>query len=101
MSKAPVANRWREAMATGTPEAIAQAVVPDCADEVVFYLLRAIDEGVLRLSYVSDSGDVVDLSEIGLGELSGWYMGSNGWRSQYSDQRFVDDFSDLGGGDAV
>jgi len=64
-------------------------------DETLFYLLQAIDQGVLRLSYTDESGQVVDLTEAGLGELSGWYMGSGGWRARYSQERFVDDFGDL------
>jgi hypothetical protein len=98
-SRAPVAMRWAAALATGTPEEIAQTVIPDSVDEVIFYLLQMIDQGVLQLSYTSEEGEVVDLSEVGLGELSGWYMGSGGWRARYSEQRFVDDFSDLGGAD--
>ena len=34
---------------------------------------------------------------MGMGELAGWYMGSDGWRSKYSQQRFIDDFEDLKG----
>jgi hypothetical protein len=37
----------------------------------------------------------VDLSRDGLGELAGWYGGSGGWRALYSQDRFVDDVSDL------
>jgi hypothetical protein len=58
-------------------------------------LLQAIDQGLLRLSFTSANGEIVDLAEEGLGELSGWYMGSGGWRASYSHERFVDDFSDL------
>ena len=74
-----------------------RTVIPDCVDETIFYLLRALDEGVLRLSYADDaSGEVVDLTEAGLSELAGWFMGRGGWRAQYSEQRFVDDFGELG-----
>lgn len=86
-------------LASGTPEDTARTVIPDCIDEVIFYLLQAIDQGVLRLSYTDEAGEVVDLSEAGLGELSSWYMGSQGWRARHSEQRFVDDFADTGGGD--
>jgi hypothetical protein len=37
----------------------------------------------------------VELTEDGLGELAGWYMGSGGWRAMFSRERFVDDFADL------
>ena len=98
-SRAPVAKRWTEALATMTPQELAQTVVADSVDEVIFHLLQTIDQGVLRLSYTTEEGEVIDLAQAGLGELSGWYMGSGGWRAQFSEQRFVDDFSDLAGGD--
>jgi len=72
-------------------------VIPDAVDEAVFGILQAIDQGLLRLKYMSSSGREVDLTEEGQGELSGWYMGSGGWRAMYSAERFVDDFADLGG----
>ena len=94
-SRTPVGARWREASAGGADNNAVRTVLPDCVDETLFYLLQAIDQGVLRLSYTDESGQVVDLTEAGLGELSGWYMGSGGWRARYSQERFVDDFGDL------
>ena len=70
-------------------------VIPDTVDETVFHLLRAIDQGLLKLSFTAANGKKVDLPTDGLGELAGWYMGSGGWRSLHSKERFVDDFSDL------
>ncbi len=67
----------------------------DVVDEVLFYLLHAIDEGLLRLTFTASNGVAVDLTEQGLSELAGWYMGSGGWRAMYSKERFVDDFADL------
>src|SRR5690349_11081756 len=98
-SRGPVAKRWAAAMTTRTPKEIARTVIADSVDETIFYLLQMIDQGVLQLSYTSAEGEIVDLSEAGLGELSGWYMGSGGWRARYSEQRFADDFSDLGNAD--
>jgi len=72
-----------------------KTVVPDVVDEAVFSLLRAIDEGALRLKFMSSSGREVDLTEEGLGELAGWYMGSGGWRAMFSEERYVDDFANL------
>ena len=89
----PVARRWRRA---GAAEQ-AGAVIPDCVDETVFQLLRAIDDGTLQIRFVAGDGRVVDLGVDGGGELAGWYMGSGGWRGQYSEERFVDDFVDLAG----
>jgi hypothetical protein len=73
-------------------------VIPDAVDETVFNLLHAIDQGALRLRYVTSDGRQVDLTEEGLGELAGWYMGSGGWRALFSAERYVDDFADLDGG---
>jgi hypothetical protein len=95
-SRGPVGRRWAHASVSGTPADVARTVLPDCVDDTIFYLLNAIDQGLLKLSYTDESGDLIDLSAAGLGELSGWYMGSDGWRAQYSEQRFADDFGDLG-----
>ncbi len=72
-------------------------MVPDIVDLVVFHIFNAIDEGSLRLKYVSSSGREVDLTEVGLGELGGWYMGGDGFRERYAKERFVDDFAALRG----
>lgn len=90
----PVAFRWKGLRAEPSD---LRTVIPDAVDEAVFGVLRAIDQGLLRLKYVSSSGREVDLTEKGNGELSGWYMGKGGWRAMYSAERFVDDFADLGG----
>jgi hypothetical protein len=76
-------------------KALAQSMIPDCIDDAVFYLLHAIDTGALRVSFRAANGTVVDLSSEGMGELAGWFMGSNGWRLRYSRQRFFDDCADL------
>lgn len=90
----PVARRWK---GLGVSSSDLGVVIPDAVDEAVFSILHAIDQGLLRLKYVSSNGREIDLTEEGLGELSGWYMGSGGWRAMYSAERHVDDFSDLGG----
>ncbi|MCB9763205.1 MAG: hypothetical protein H6739_25740 [Alphaproteobacteria bacterium] len=64
-------------------------------DETLFHLLRAIDQGVLKVQYMASDGSVVDLPSEGLGELAGCYMASGGWRAQHSRERFVDDFKDM------
>ena len=89
-----IAQRWREASRNGI-ETIAAVMIPDIVDETIFQLLRAIDQGVLTLSYPASSGKTVELAREGRGELAWWYMGSGGWRSMYSAERFADDFSDL------
>jgi hypothetical protein len=90
----PVAVRWKGVSAT-IPAL--STVIPDAVDEVVFCLLHAIDQGVLRLKYVGTSGRDVDLTAEGGAEMAGWYMGSGGWRALFSTERFTDDFADLAG----
>jgi hypothetical protein len=91
-----VAKRWRESAPTEGTSAAPRVVIPDCVDETIFYLLQAVDHGVLRLKFVSSTGKEIDLGKDGEGELSGWYMSTGGWRARFSGERFVDDFSSLG-----
>ncbi|GFO55462.1 hypothetical protein GMSM_24690 [Geomonas sp. Red276] len=91
----PVAIRWKESAIDGQIEAIAKTLIPDIVDDTIFYLLQAIDQGLLKLSFTDSNGKTIDLEKDGFGELSGWYMGSDGWRKMYSKERFVDDFADL------
>jgi hypothetical protein len=93
-ASSPVARRWKGLDASSGDLG---TMIPDAIDEAVFSMLQAIDQGLIRLKYVSSAGREVDLTEEGLGELSGWYMGSGGWRAMFSGERFADDFSDLGG----
>lgn len=95
-SRSPVGVRWREILRNERDVELVRTVIADCVDETIGYLLVAIDQGLLHLSYTDASGERVDLSEEGLGGLSGWYMGSDGWRQRYSRERFVDDFSEMG-----
>jgi hypothetical protein len=94
-----VAKRWAKAASEEAPVDFARVVIPDVVDDTIFYLLHAIDEGLLRLAFTASNGKVVDLTTQGLGELAGWFAGSGGWRAMYSKERFVDDFSDLAGGE--
>lgn len=94
-AESPVAKRWRDAARSNTPEEFARAAIPDIVDETVFHLLDAIDQGLLKISFTASTGGTVDLTSDGLGELSGWYAGSPGWRTMHAKERFVDDFSDL------
>jgi len=91
----PVAQRWRAAAIKGDPTALARVIIPDVVDDTIFYLLQAIDEGLITLSYTSSTGRAVNLTKEGNSELAGWYMGSDAWRERYSHERFFDDLSDL------
>jgi hypothetical protein len=93
IAKSPVAKRWREVATTKNFEKIAKVMIPDIVDDTLFYLLHAIDEGSLKLSFISSDSEKIDLEKEGRSELAGWYMGSGGWRSKFSKERFIDDFS--------
>lgn len=95
--EAPIAKRWSLALGSGDSDKVAEVIVPDCVDETVFYLLQAIDQGLLQLSFTASNGKTVDLPSDGAGELSGWYMSAEGWRDLHSAERFADDFSDMAG----
>jgi hypothetical protein len=93
----PVSKRWKAAIAEHSAQAITDVVVADCIDEAIFNLLFAIDDGSLKLSFQASNGVMVDLTQEGLGELGGWYVGSGGWRAMYSEQRVNDYMADLAG----
>jgi hypothetical protein len=94
-AKYALAKRWAKAASEKNPADFARVLIPDIVDDTIFYLLQAIDQGSLRLAYTASNGKVVDLTDQGLGELSGWFAGSDGWREMYSKERFVDDCADL------
>ena len=91
----PVAERWKLAAREGTPAEFARVVIPDVVDDTILYLLHAIDEGAIPLTFTASNGTAVNLTKEGGSELAGWYMGSDGCCGMYSKERFVDDFSDL------
>jgi hypothetical protein len=97
-SETPVAKRWRRAAVPFDGKVPPQVVIPDCVDETIFAFLRAIDQGLLRLSFTAESGEVVDLAKEGRGELAARYISSGGWRAKYSKERFFDDFADRSSG---
>jgi hypothetical protein len=94
----PKAARWRQKIEDGSPRELAELMIPDCVDETLFYLLHAIDEGILKLRFETPEGKTVDLTEEGegIGEMAGWFMGSeDGWREKFSKERWIDDHKDL------
>ena len=90
-----IAERWRKSAQTGDINEFAKTIIPDIVDSAISHLLGAIDQELLRLSFKTSDGRTVDLCEDGLGELSGWYKGTDGWTEKYSKERYYDDFSDL------
>ena len=59
--------------------AVLDLVIPEIVDDTLFCLLRAIDDGRIRLTYVPDEGESLDLSAGSHGELPGWLWGEEGW----------------------
>jgi hypothetical protein len=88
-ARGPTARRWRAADVRG-----AETIIPDVVDNAIFALLHAIDEGDLRLEFISKDGARINLEEDGMAELAGEFIGSDGWRARYSRERFVDDLAD-------
>src|SRR5215469_15425850 len=80
-----IAQRWRESARAGKLDPIAKVLIPDIVDDAIFYLLRAIDRGVLQLSFRDSNGKTVNLSTESPDELGGWYSGE--WREKYSKER--------------
>ncbi len=93
-SQTPVAKRWRRAAIPFNGKVPPHVLIPDCVDEAIFAFLRAIDQGLLRLSFTTESGETVDLAKEGGGDLAAKYMASDGWRAKYSKERFGEDFAD-------
>lgn len=85
-----IAARWKDVIATPETKTISEVIIVDSVDEAIFCLLNAIDSGDLKLSYRSSDGRVSDLVAEGLGELAGWYLGSDNWRDQYSSEKSTD-----------
>lgn len=87
-ARSRTAKRWRAAgISAGSQSSV---LIPDSVDAAIYFLLKAMDDGVLHLKLVEADGNEVDLSEEGMGELAGWYVGPEGWREQYSTERIVD-----------
>ncbi len=94
LAKDATATRWRDAAACRSHEEFAKAIIPEIVDSVLYYLLYAIDDGQLKLSYTASSGKIVDLAKDGESELAGWYIGCDAWRAKYAKERFVNDIND-------
>lgn len=90
------AQRWKQRIQDNDAAGLANVLIPDCVDSVLFYLMNAIDQGLLDLSFKASNGNLVNLSIDGGSELAGWCIGTDAWREAYSKCRFADDFKDVG-----
>lgn len=86
-----MAQRWRRAAIPFQGRVPPEVVIPDCVDETIVTFLRAIDQGLLPLSYTAENGDCIDLVKEGRAELAAKYLAPDGWRARFSKERFTDD----------
>ncbi len=84
------AEKWKSLIAGGDTHALVQRVIADTVDTTISQLLSVIDSGEFKLAYHAESGKLIDLEVEGLGEMVGWYLGTESWRHQYSQERFND-----------
>lgn len=94
-AKGPDGERWMTLANDSEARAAVQELLPDIVDATIFEFLNAIDNDELPLLWRQTDGSVIDLSELGLGEMGGWFMGSPSWRSQFSERRYFDPLADL------
>jgi hypothetical protein len=86
-----IGQRWRDAAVGDDCRRLLHVAVPDIVDSTLFFLLNAIDHGILDLVYVASNGQQVSLRLAGAGELAGWLAGQD-WLRQYSKERVYDNF---------
>jgi hypothetical protein len=86
-SQTAMAQRWRKAAIPHGGKVPPEILIPDCVDETIFTFLRAIDKGLLPLSFTAENGEMVDLVKDGQGKLADEYIRPGGWRDQFSKER--------------
>jgi hypothetical protein len=91
----PRTRRWRQDIKGEKMNKIQFEMIPDCVDCTLFHFLNAIDQGLLKISFTSKTGAVIDLTKHGESEMAGEFMGADGWRLEYSEERVNNDFEDL------
>lgn len=85
----PDSAPWRDLLSTPGARAALAHLLPDVVDEVLFLILDLIDNDAIDVRILGEDGSVSG-AEVGSGELGGWFMGSPGWRNEYSRKRFND-----------
>ena len=95
-SNTVITARWLELIATGPAEDAVRAIIPDCVDTVISYLLIAADQEMIKISFTRPNGETAELPEERIGEFAGWYNdGEDGWVQRYSTQRSYDYLANL------
>ena len=88
-SETAMAKRWRKAALPFNGKVPPEILIPDCVDETIFTFLRAIDQGLLPLSFTAENGETIDLTKVG--NLAERYIKPGGWRDQFSNERVNQD----------
>ena len=94
--RGPLGDRWRGIVEDAATRAAVKALIPDIVDQTLTELLNALDNGHLPLAWRHEDSTCVAMEDLGHGEMEGWLMmGREGWRNQFSEQRFYDPFANL------
>jgi|SRR5580692_3934387 hypothetical protein len=94
--RGPLGDRWREIVEDAAARAAVKALIPDIVDQTLAEFLNALDNGHLPLAWRHEDSTCVAMEDLGHGEMEGWLMmGQDGWRNQFSEQRFYDPFANL------
>ncbi len=88
-SETAMAKRWRNAAIPFNGKVPPEVLIPDCVDETIFAFLRAIDQGLLPLSFLAENGEMVDLTKVG--NLATRFVEPGGWRDTFSNERIAHD----------
>jgi hypothetical protein len=94
-SVGPDGQRWDGVLSSDQSRSAVAALIPDIVDQTMFQLLHALDNELVPLAFRHADGSIVPLNAVGMGEMGGWYMGSPGWRHEFSNERFFDPLSGL------
>lgn len=81
----PIAKRWKQALDNGDINEFGRRIIVDSVDEALFNLFYSIDEGDLPLLFRKKQNEIIDIAELGEGELAGNYSGF--WKYELSEER--------------
>ena len=87
--------RWARLIGESSAEDAIREIIPDCVDTVIGAFLRAVDQGMIKISFVGEDREIEEIQEDDLGTLVGWYGGDDGWAARFSGQRFYNYLADM------
>lgn len=83
----PIAKKWKTAISEGNTEKLADLLIADVVDAVLFCFMDALDNGLLDITYHASDDQSVRVTSHAKGELAGWYIGHDGLIARYSSER--------------